>query len=459
MRDSKATLLIIDDDHLFCDSIAMYFSKSRFEVICCYSGMEGLEQSRTKNVDVILLDQKLPDGAGMELCEKLLEINAQAKIIFITAFPSFKHAVQALRNGAHDYLSKPFELEELELAVKRAFRTVELEHLEELQKYHNSRESSRNILIGRDGGLEKVDHLINLASVNNAPVLITGETGTGKTVVAKAIHYRQKHAKGAFVAINCAALPETLIESEFFGHEKGSFTGAVEQKKGLFEMAAGGTLFLDEIGELPMHLQSKLLGVLDDGQFRRIGGQSYLQADVRVIAATNVDLQQAIAKKAFREDLFYRMSVMHLHIPPLRERTADIEELCKYFLPTASPEPRLYLPEEELAALQSYSWPGNVRELKNIIERAVILRSGNRISPSSLISISNRSAKEDCVPAELPGLSETPAALSDVEKKHIIQTLSFFDYNQSQTAKSLGIARSTLLRKIELYNIPSVDSK
>lgn len=456
MPKARTNLLIIDDDRLFCDSIAKYFEDSPFDVISCYKALDGVEKCKKYEVDVILLDQQLPDATGMELCGRLLEINERAKIIFITAFPSFRHAVQALRFGAYDYLSKPFELEELELAVNRAFRTVELEHLEELQRYHNNRESTNNVLIGKDNGLENIDHLINLAATHNAPVLITGETGTGKTVVAKAIHYRQPHTKSAFVAINCAALPETLIESEFFGHEKGAFTGADVQKKGLFEMACGGTLFLDEIGELPLHLQSKLLGVLDDGRFRRIGGQSYLQASVRIIAATNVDLQTAIIEKEFREDLYYRMSVMHIHLPPLRERIGDIKELCHYFLARTAPEQHLTLPEEELTVLRSYCWPGNVRELKNIIERSVILRTGSSISPSSLLAPDNRTSIPDraaTVQSMMTGNSSHIVSLDEMEKQYIIHTLDSLQRNHSQAAKALGIARSTLLRKIKQYGI------
>lgn len=454
MHRCKGSLVIIDDDHLFCDSVASFLNDSSCEVIACYSGTEGLQQCKKKKADVIILDQQLPDATGMDLCRQLLECNEQAKIIFITAFPSFKHAVQALRNGAYDYLSKPFELEELEVTVKRAFRTVELEHLEELQQYRNSQESSKNVLIGRHRGLDKVDHLIDLASVNTVPVLITGETGTGKNVVAKAIHYRQKQARGAFVSINCAALPESLIESEFFGHEKGSFTGAVSQKKGLFEMACGGTLFLDEIGELPMHLQSKLLGVLDDGRFRRIGGQSDLVATVRIIAATNVNLEEAIAKKQFREDLYYRMSVMHLHLPPLRERTDDIEDLCLHFLASAAPDQQINLLPEELHALIGYSWPGNVRELKNIIERAVILRNDHNIHPSMLLAADTSVHSTTQVVSE-NDVHKALSSLADVEKYHIVRTLESVGYNHTQAARSLGIARSTLLRKIQHYGIQS----
>jgi len=269
------TLLIIDDDTLFCDAVARFFHTGNFQVAIANSGEQGLKWCEKKGADVILLDQKLPDTRGLDLCKPLLSACEEAKIIFITAYPSFEHAVQALRSGAHDYLSKPMELEELSLAVERAFRTLELERVEQVQQFQLDQDSRKNTLIGIDGGLQPIRQLVDLACSNRSPVLITGETGTGKNVVAKAIHYRGTQQNTAFVGINCAALPENLIESELFGHEKGAFTDASSVKKGVFEMADGGTLFLDEVGEIPLHLQSKLLGVLDDGIFRRLGGQAH----------------------------------------------------------------------------------------------------------------------------------------------------------------------------------------
>jgi DNA-binding NtrC family response regulator len=451
MARRQKNLLIIDDDKLFGDAVAAFFHTERFQVTCAYSGAQGLAWCRKNKVDVVLLDQNLPDCEGIDICQEILACNDQTKIIFATAFPSFDHAVQALRNGAHDYISKPMELEELKLAVDLAFRTVQLEHVEQVQEFHNRKDLSQNTLLGLDGGLTPVRELIERAADNRSPVLITGETGTGKTVVAKTIHYLQGNSKRPFIDTNCAALPENLIESELFGFEKGAFTGAINRRKGLFEMADGGTLFLDEIGEMPLHLQPKLLGVLDSGIFRRLGGQAECFTDVRIIAATNIDLEQAISNKKFREDLYYRMSVMRIHLPPLRERKEDISLLTEYFLANIAPEKRYVISAEEISRLEKYDWPGNVRELRNIIERSIILGSDNCVYPSKLL--------REKSPADIPSkesVAEDPSnvsllPLAEMEKAYIRRVLDLCLDNRSQAAKILGIARSTLLRKIEQY--------
>ncbi len=459
IRQGGKTLLIIDDDRLFCDAVIAFFINANFTTVAVQTGRDGLAWCSHNRADVILLDQKLPDSEGLQLCEPILETCEQAKIIFITAYPSFDHAVQALRNGAHDYLSKPMELEELQLAVDRAFRTLELERLEQLQKLHIQRESQQNKLIGSNGGLGAISQLVELAAANRAPVLITGETGTGKNVVAKAIHYYHNDHAPSFVDANCAALPENLIESELFGHERGSFTGALNVRKGLFEMAEGGTLFLDEIGEIPLHLQAKLLGILDNGVLRRLGSQSARKIDVRIIAATNIELEEAVLCKTFREDLYYRLSVMRIHLPPLRQRREDIEELSRYFLKEIGQDQDLILPPEELQTLTEYSWPGNVRELRNILERAIILRAGKSVYPSRLLA--HMQAPSSACSATLihQTTAETIQPLDDIEKEHIRKALTAFAGNHTRAAEALGIARSTLLRKITQHRLKVGDSK
>lgn len=447
MRTTKS-LLLIDDDRLFCEAVLAFFKNRDFETVTVQSGKEGLNWCSDNRADVILLDQKLPDIEGLQLCAPLLAKCEQTKIIFITAYPSFDHAVQALRNGAHDYLSKPMELMELQMAVERAFRTAELERVEQLQKLHNHRESQQNRMIGRNGGLQAIEHLVQLAATSRAPILITGETGTGKNVVAKAIHYRQDDDSSPLVDANCAALPENLIESELFGHERGAFTGALAVHKGLFEMADGGTLFLDEIGEIPLHLQAKLLGILDNGTLRRLGSQTARKIDVRIIAATNIDLEKAVERKTFREDLYYRLSVLRIHLPPLRQRLEDIADLSHYLIKEFAPDQELILPGEELAALRNYPWPGNVRELKNILERAIILRSGDTIYPARLL-VQKPLAKGSAEAHTSPNPStESILPLAELEKQHIAKALAAFNNNHTRTAEALGIARSTLLRKI-----------
>lgn len=455
MGTTERNLLVIDDDRLFCHAVMHHF-RDEFTVSCATTGEDGINWCLANRADVVLLDQKLPDCEGTALCEKILSCNEQTKIIFITGFPSFEHAVRALRNGAHDYLSKPVEFEELDLHVRLAFRTERLERVEQLQQLHHYQDAIRSRLLCLDGGLSCISDLVERAASNRVPVLITGETGTGKTAVAKAIHYLYGEDEEPFVDINCAVLPENLIEAELFGHERGAFTGADRRKKGLFEMAHGGSLFLDEIGEMPLHLQAKLLGVLDSGEIRRVGGDAVLPVNVRVVAATNVNLEKAVEEKRFREDLYYRLSVMRIHIPPLRERKGDITELVHHFIASIAPDRELRLGEGEIYRMGCYEWPGNVRELRNIIERAIILSDGRTILPSLLLQ--QKQAEQITL---YPGSSNDRdiQPLAEVEREYILSVLHHFEENKSNTAKALGIARSTLIRKLEQYTQPVTDSK
>ncbi len=449
-RNLSGTILVIDDDRLFCDAVRSFFADQEIEIFAAHTISEGQRLCTEKKVDVVLLDQKLPDGLGVDLCTPILAANDQTKIIFTTAYPSFDNAVKAIRNSAYDYLAKPVDIEELRLTVEQAFRTLELERVEQVQEYARRQDNAKTVLIGAEGGLKEVQRLILLAAATDAPTLITGETGTGKNVVAKSIHYLQEENKGPFVGINCAALPENLIEAELFGYEKGAFTGAQESRKGIFEMAEGGTLFLDEIGDLPLHLQSKLLGVLDDKTLKRLGGQSLRKINVRVIAATNVNLEEAISIKRFREDLYYRLSVLRIHVPPLRQRKDDISDLCHYFLKTIARQPVPELPEAEIRLLQHYPWPGNVRELKNIVERCLLLQKEGQIHPSQLLE------RIESIPPSPAGSQQTSpsiATLAEVEKQHILFILQQTGHNHTQTARVLGISRSTLIRKLKDYRI------
>ena len=449
-RNLPGTLLIIDDDRLFCDSVRAFFADYDMEVFQAHSRAEGQRLCAEKKVDVVLLDQKLPDGLGVDLCAPILAANDQAKIIFITAYPTFDNAVKAVRNGAFDYLAKPVDTEELRLTVEQAFRTLELERVEQIHAYTSRQDNAETVLLGADDGLKEVHRLIGLSATTDAPALITGETGTGKNVVAKSIHYLQAENRGSFVGINCAALPENLIEAELFGYEKGAFTGAVAARKGIFEMAEGGTLFLDEIGDLPLHLQSKLLGVLDDKMLKRLGGQSLRKVDVRIIAATNINLEEAIQRKRFREDLYYRLSVLRIHIPPLRRRKNDIAALCRHFLRKIARHPAPELPAAEIKQLKDYHWPGNVRELKNIIERSVILQKDGLIRPSELLERSGSPHPDIPEPGQA---GNTPATLAEMERLHIRMVLGQMDNNHTRTAAALSISRSTLIRKLKEYHI------
>lgn len=442
-------ILIIDDDKIYGDTVKDYFARDSMRVFVTHTAKEGLETCSRERIDVVLLDQQLPDAEGHALCPAILKHNEATKIIFATAYPSFENAVKALKAGAHDYLTKPFGLEELGLTVERAIRTAELEGIEQIQAYQREKESEEaSLVVG--AGLAEVERLTGLAAAADSPVLITGETGTGKTLVAKAIHYRSGIAGAPFVGINCAALPENLIEAELFGYDKGAYTGAVTARKGIFEMAEGGTLFLDEIGEMPLALQSKLLSVLEDKTVRRLGSESFRRVNVRIIAATGIDLKQTLGV-AFRKDLYYRLSVIRIHLPPLRERRQDIPELCGYLLKHMGYR-HAVLSEAEQANLMAYDWPGNVRELKNILERAIILQHGSELRPSLLLETTRgiETTASACPP---PLAGDDMATLAEMEKRHIRQALDKLRGNLTQTARTLDISLSTLKRKIKEYGL------
>jgi len=447
------TLLVIDDDRVFGEALKDEFTSDNLEVILAHTGGEGLKICSGKKIDVVLLDQKLPDLNGDTLCQPILKTNAQTKIIFITAFPTFDNAVQAIKAGAYDYLSKPIELEELRLAVDNSFKVMELERVRQFYNYRIGKEKESHLLVGSFGENNDILRVIDLAASVDSPLLLTGETGTGKNVVAKIVHYKGVNPGAPFIGINCAALPENLVEAELFGYEKGAFTGAVTAHKGMFEIADGGTIFLDEIGAMPLHLQAKLLGVLDDGKIRRLGGQSLIPVDVRVIAATNAKLETMIAQRTFREDLFYRLSVLRIHIPPLRERLDDIPVLCDFFIRQIAGERHIFLPDAEINKLMNYHWPGNLRELKNIMERSLILH-GNTLHPSDLIGKTTGTVSSIGLPPSPPASNgDKLKTLEELNIEYISHVLHLFSGNYTRCAKALDISLSTLKRKVKEYGI------
>ncbi len=447
----RRTLLIIDDDSTLCSVVSDYFQDRGLHVLEADTARDGINLCAQQKIDIVLLDQKLPDAEGHTLCREILGFNDQTKIIFITAYPSFDNALQAIKEGAFDYLSKPFELEELDHAVKQALKTIELEKVEQVKRYSDNKELEETVLIGNSAVFAEVKRMVDLAGSTDAPVLITGQTGTGKNMVARAIHYKSTARREVFISINCATLPENLIEAELFGYEKGAFTGASSARKGVFEMADGGTLFLDEIGEMPLQLQAKLLSVLDEKRIKRLGGEQFRTVDVRIIAATNTDITKAVEEKRFREDLFYRLNVIRIHIPPLSQRREDIPVLCNYLLKKLAPARDVEIPQDEMERLMQYEWPGNVRELRNVIERALILQQGRVLRPSELLkdpSIKVVTGTEDRTPVEDP-----PMSLREVEEQHIRKVLTLYSNNLSRTARALGISLSTLKRKLKAYGI------
>ncbi|MEN8189183.1 MAG: sigma-54 dependent transcriptional regulator [Thermodesulfobacteriota bacterium] len=448
----NTNVLIIDDDTLFCDSVMMTRPKG-MTFYAAHTAKDGLEQCRARTMDVVVLDQNLPDGNGADLCPDILLLNEQCKIIFASAYPKLETAIQAVKIGAYDYLTKPFALDELLLVINRAIRCAVLEQVEEVSSWENRQKSQQAVFLGKSRAAEKVRQAVSFAATSRASVLLTGDTGTGKSHLAHCIHFQSQAPSSPFISINCGALPENLIESELFGHERGAFTGASKMRKGVFEMADSGTLFLDEIGTLPIHLQAKLLGVLDDGKISRIGSERDRRVNVRIIAATNLDLEQAVSTGAFREDLYYRLSVLHIHMPTLAERLVDIEELSNFFLAG-----RGHLDNGEIQQLMQYSWPGNVRELRNIIDRSLILHQPGPYRPALLIDTDKLPAnrrKEQVEPTseeqnfqvtagKLPSLAET-------EKSYIYHVLDAVENNHSEAARVLDISRSTLLRKLKRY--------
>jgi DNA-binding NtrC family response regulator len=396
----------------------------------------------------VLLDQKLPDMEGIEVCRKILEMDPRTKVILVTAYATVRCAVDAIKAGAFNYLSKPFELDELLIIMDMAVKNVQMEGKIRVQDYERSRESEEKQLIGSSDGMRRVGEQIRLAATTDSNVLITGETGVGKNVVAKAIHDLQAGREN-FLTINCSAIPENLMEAEYFGHEKGVFTGADTRREGIFELADGGTVVLDEIGEIPIRLQSKLLSILEDKCVRRIGGGRTIPVDVRIMATTNQDLDQAIREKRFRQDLYYRLAVVTIQVPPLREHQEDIPEIAEYFARIFCRKPVCIL-DDDMKRMIDYPWPGNVRELRNIVERASLLLRGDVLRPASLLANSDH----DNTWIERKHYEATEIVpLQELKRQQILTALKACSGNKSLTARTLGISLSTLKRTLAEINI------
>ncbi len=445
-------LLVIDDDALFCDAISNAGLENDFTIHTAHSASAGLALCHEFKMDVVLLDQHLPDKNGSDICLAILSCNDRTKIILATAYPDLGNAVEVIKLGAFDYLAKPFNIDELCFAINRAFKALELEQLAEVSSWKNRQEAEKAEFIGSSKAAQAVRSAAAIAATSRAPVLLTGSTGTGKTLLARCIHSRSDLADKVFLSINCAVLPESLIEAELFGTEKGAYTDAGNSRRGIFEMAEGGTLFLDEIGTLPLQLQAKLLGVLDDGMIKRLGGERSLKVNVRIITATNANLVKLVQQGQFREDLFYRLSVLTIELPALTQRKKDIPELCNHFL-RGSRTGKIC--SEELDALAAYHWPGNIRELRNIMERASLLANKNGIFPSQFL----RSSQAPTVPVvDTKPAPSDHASLKEMEKKHILSILHSTNFNRSRTARILDISRSTLIRKMKVYELEQSDS-
>jgi DNA-binding NtrC family response regulator len=441
-------LLIVDDDVELQGLLRARFDRLGMTVTVASSGEEALGKLTHVRCDVALLDLHLPGISGLDLLARLKEMQPEMEVILLTANSSVETAVLAMKRGAYDYLTKPFRLQELEVHIQKAFEKVQLARREKQWVCQLHNESPRHRLVGSSPAMRKVASLIEKVSGTESTVLIIGPSGSGKEVVARAIHAGSPRRDRPMVTINCAALQETLLESELFGHEKGAFTGAVHAKPGLVEVAEGGTLFIDEIGEMATGLQAKLLRVLEDGHYRRVGATSEMHADVRVVAATNRRLEDELKNGRFREDLYYRLNVISIRLPPLCERKQDVPELVEHFLSTRPLGPkRFHITPDALEALVRYDWPGNVRELANVLERAQILAEDHCITiddlPENLVGYHTEPVDEQ---AETLDLHQT-------QRRHIIGVLEEVHGNKVHAARALGVSRRALYRLLKKYGL------
>lgn len=441
------TVLIIDDEEKLRNLLSRIISLEGFEVIQAATAKAALQKLEQAAIDVVLCDVKLPDGNGVELAATIKANHPQAEIILLTAYGNIADSVQAIKNGAFDYITKGDDNDRIIPLLHRTMEKVKLaRRVQQLEKQVGQKYSFDNIT-GTSKPLREAIDLAKKVAATDATVLLLGETGTGKEVFAQSIHQASKRYDHAFVAVNCSAFSRELLESELFGHKAGAFTGAVKDKKGLFEEANGGTVFLDEIGEMATELQSKLLRVLESGEFIKIGDTKTIKVNVRIIAATNRELQQQIDTGHFRSDLFYRLAAFRITLPALRERPGDIEMLANHFAAVFATKTNKSIPslqQEYINSLLHYNWPGNIRELKNVIERSVILEDGGQLTVGSL-------------PFELQDSSgpatSSPFDLAGVEKMHIQKVLRHTKGNKTEAARLLNIGLTTLYRKIEEYKI------
>lgn len=444
-----AKILIVDDELIMRESLAGWLERDGHQVGKASSGEEALELIENTRYDILLLDIKMDGMSGLEVLKRVHENDPDVAVVMITAYGSVSTAIEAMKSGAFDYLMKPFDPNELGLLIEKIIQRQAMER-ETLFLKEEYRERTRfESMLGQSRALQEVFQLIEDVAPTDSTVLITGETGTGKGLAAKAIHSQSQRCDGPFVAVNCGAFPEHLLESELFGHQKGAFTDAKTSKVGRLELANGGTLFLDEIGEISMRMQIDLLRVMEDRILYRVGGTQPIEIDFRVIAATNKDLYQAIRERTFRQDLFYRLNVISFVMPPLRDRKEDIPILAEHFLQRFSQESNKdvdKISREAMDEMMLYEWPGNVRELENAIERAVVVGKGRTVQPQDLpiFSSEHRTIAAD-------------KSLQEIEKAHIVGILEETDWNIKKSADILQIDRSTLYSKIKRYGIRRPD--
>ena len=456
---TQQKILVVDDEKSMCEFLEIMLKKDGYEVTSTTSGEKALELLDNNLYSMVLTDVRMPGVNGFEVLRKTKEVSPDTVVIMITAYGSPEGAVTAIKEGAYDYVTKPFRVEEVKLTIKKSLERNNLirenirlrQEVEERYKFWN--------LIGKSPKMQRVYELVEKVAQTKANVLITGESGTGKELVAKAIHYNSARKDQSFVTLNCGAIPENLLESELFGHMKGSFTGAIANKRGLLEMAAGGTLFMDEIGELPLPLQVKLLRVIQEREFKRVGGTEDIKVDVRIISASNQDLQQKVAQGGFREDLFYRLNVIQIKIPPLRERKEDITLLMNHFVRKYSAETGKEIEgvlPEALELLLNYDFAGNVRELENIIERSITLETSPTITERHIRSYLNERMMSKSMPPTLEIPEEgidLNKVVEDLEKAFILKALEHTEGVKKKAAELLGMNFRAMRYKLAKYEL------
>jgi len=439
----KISILVVDDESSVRDSLYNWFIEDGYHVACAEDAKVALSILETENFDIVLTDIKMPGMDGLEMLRRIKTIRKEAVVIMMTAFATVDTAVQALKDGAFDYVTKPFDPDDLSHLIRNASKQISLMEENEILKEKVVSLENVEDIIGDSEAMHKVLREIESVAQSNASVIITGESGTGKELVARAIHANSPRKYFPLVSVHCGALSESLLESELFGHEKGAFTGAIYNRKGRFEMADNGTIFLDEIATISSKMQIELLRVLESKSFVRVGGNKEIKSDFRVICATNRDLKTMVENGAFREDLFYRLNVVNINVPPLRERTEDIPLLTQYFIKkycTTMNRPLMTIEPAALKRLEEFPFPGNIRELENMIERAIVVGNGKKITLKDL---------------PVGKTESTPSfeSLGDIEKHHVEQILNKYNWNISTTAKALKVDRVTLYNKIKKYNL------
>ena len=448
----KPRILLVDDDKNTANGLRKILLQDGYDTSCTYTGKEASNLIETEHFDIVITDMKLPDISGFSIIEKVKKKDIDIAVVMITAFSSIQTAIDAMKKGADDYLTKPVNIEELELILKKIWekRLLIIQNKELKQKLNDKYNFSG--IIGNTPEIQLIFKTITEIAPTAATVLIYGDTGTGKELIANAIHYSSDRKDKPFVALHCASLSEGVLESELFGHEKGAFTGAISQRRGRFELANGGSLFLDEVGEMNSHVQIKLLRVLETGKFERVGGEKTFESDVRIIAATNKDLEKEIKEGRFREDLYYRLNVINLKLPSLIERKEDIGLFIDNFLIKYSKKNRKNikgLTPQSAKLLNNYDWPGNVRELENAIERAVVMARNEYVEPNDLpsnINVNTKKSRKETF--RIP----SGATMKEIEKKVIIETLQTTNGSKSKAAKILGISTRKIEYKIKEWS-------